>query len=733
MSTTLSPVDSAPFRVEARPPAKLPNILEARLVMAAVFGLIGIALCFITFLSKEETKTFGTFLTGQIPWEGALGSVLFWKLFAGFAVGATLGRFLSHALPEGDLRKGVPFSRGVALFLLSVVVYIPAMSAGYLWDDDQEITANPSLRNAYGLFEIWTGGITNEPAPGASDPLPLKVLRPPLQWVEKTIWSDTWGPAGRPKAHESADYFPLKTTMLWLEYQLWGLSSYGYHVVNILLHAVNAIIFWLLLRQLRVPGAWLGALLFALHPAHVESVAWIAERKNTLSLLFYLLSLRAWLHFEENGRRRSYVGALAFFAASALCKTSVVMLPPVLLLLTWWRTGRMPGLTMLLEMLKNSRFDLRALWRDVARFVPFFAVALILSLITIWFQNGRAIGDEEIPIGGFLSRLAGAGLAVWWYLYKAILPINLTTIYPRWPINPPQAIQFVAGVLVVVSTWFLWAKQKSLGRTPLFVFAYFLVTLFPVLGFFKMSYMRLTLVADHFQYLSDLSIVALAGAGAAILWEYVRRTPWKPVVFSGFFLILFSAFAYSWVRAGVHHSPKTLWTDALKKNDNSWQAHNHMGAVIFSEARSRAGVNEAKMAQAMVHFKRAVELNPKNPEVHNNYGLTLAHYGRWDEALAEYREAVRIKGEVVAIRQNYISALVTTGNYNAALEQAEIMIKENPHDGGAYGLYAQILINIGNLSEARIAVEKALELNPRDKSARQMLNEIRVKQSKAGR
>ncbi len=724
MSTHLSPLESPPPVLVTRPPA-VPNVLEVRLLMAVVFGLIGIALGSIVSLSEVETATFGTFLTGQIPWGEALGSVLFWKLFAGFAGGATAGYFISFEIPCEDLRRSVSFSRGLAIFLLAVAVYIPAMSADYLWDDDQEITANPSLRTSYGLFEMWTGGITNEPAPGASDPLLAKMVRPPLQWVEKMIWGGTWGPEGRPKAHESADYFPLKTTMLWIEYQLWGLNPCGYHVVNIVLHAFNAVVLWLLLRQLSVPGAWLGALLFALHPVHVESVAWIAERKNTLSLLFYLLSIRDWLRFEETGRRGSYVWALGFFAASALCKTSVVMLPVVLLLITWWRTGQMPGIAFLMS-LKTGKIN----WRDIARFIPFFAVAGLLAAITIWFQNGRAIGDEVIPIGNFWSRLAGAGMAVWWYLGKAILPLNLTTIYPRWPIDPPQAIQFGAGALVLAFAWLLWVKRQQWGRTPLFVFGYFVVTLFPVLGFFKMSYMRLTLVADHFQYLSDLSIVALAGAGAAMAWERSRKTALRPVVFSVCCLVAIASFAYSWVRAGVHLTPKTLWTDALKHNDDSWQAHNHFGAVTFSEARLRNGeVDEKKMAEAMKHFYRAVQLKPDNPEVHNNYGLTLAHYGRWDEALAEYREAVRIKGEVPAIRQNYIGALMTVGRFNDAIAQIEIMLKDHPYDPGVRGLYGQALMRAGSFSEARIQLEKALELNPADGTARQLLEQIRKKHS----
>jgi len=721
MNATLSP--SATRKPPSAPQTNAASrVLEVRLLFAAVFGLIGIALWAIScFMSAEETKTFGTFLTGQIPWGGALGSVLFWKLFAGFLAGATAGALLSYEIPESELHKGIAISRGVALFVIAVALYIPAMNAGYLWDDDQEITANPSLRTPYGLWEIWTGGITNDPKPETKDPLLLKMLRPPLRAIEEKIWGDTWSKLGRPDAHESPDYFPLKSTMLWLEYRLWGLNASGYHVVNILLHALNGVLLWRLLKRLKVPGAWFGALLFAIHPAHVESVAWIAERKNTLSLLFYLLAIRSWLVFEETGRRRSYAASLAHFAAAALCKTSVVMLPVVLMLLTWWRTGRLPGLAFLASLpnFKRGRLD----WRDITRYVPFFALALGLSLVTIWFQNGRAIGDEVIPIGNFWSRLAGAGLAAWWYLGKAFLPINLTTIYPRFPIDPPQPLQFVAGALILALAWVLWAKRERLGRAPLFVLGYFLVTLFPVLGFFKMSYMRLTLVADHFQYLSDISVVAFVGAIGAGLLERARVTALRPVVIGLAFAVAIVFFAYGWTRVAVHYSMKTLWTDALKMNEASWQANNHYGAILYNEAQESR--NQKTFAEAMKHFKRAVDLKPDNPEVHNNYGLALAYFGRWDEALVEYKEAVRIKGEVSAIRRNYILALMTTNRIDEALEQARLLVKGDPLDPNGYLVVAQILAQVGRPEEAVQQVETGLQADPNHAGLRQFLLELR--------
>ena len=293
---------------------------EARIVLILLFGLFAMLLCTQMILSDAESETLGTFLRGQLGWSSdALNSVLFWKMTVAFLLGAGGGYLAGLEIPRNLVAGAKWVGRIVGIMMLTLVVYIPAMTAGFLWDDDQEITANPSLQTNYGLWEIWTGGITydkeeeTDPVVKASkpnDPALVKALRIPLRKVEKIFWPET-----KFKTHESADYFPLKTTMLWFEYHLWGRNPDGntnmytdhqvnpFHVMNIILHALDALLLWMLLSQLRVPGAWLAGLLFAIHPVHVESVAWIAERKNTLSLLFYLLSISAWIKFENTWKK----------------------------------------------------------------------------------------------------------------------------------------------------------------------------------------------------------------------------------------------------------------------------------------------------------------------------------------------------------------------------------------------------------------------------------------------
>ena len=703
---------------------------EARLLIAILFGFLGIFFTRYVFLSPQEVDTFVEFLRGQIAWSPkALASVLFWKMLLSFAGWGAVGYVMSFNFPEVHLRKARVFVLGAYLFLIPTVLYVPSMSAEYIWDDDQEVSHNPTLRvnrtvsdvpvlqYTYGLWEIWTGGITNQFVASENDPWWVKALRPRLQAIEKAVWTKS-----ELRAYPSADYFPLKSTLLWLEFRLFGDSPYGYHVVTILFHALNTVLLWRALVALRIPGAWVGALLFGIHPVHAESVAWISELKNTLSLAFLLWSFLSWIKWEETRSRRSLGASLALFLASMLCKTSVVMFPVALLIIAWWRTGLKDWWPSLKQIVTEKRIGTET-GRTLVALVPYFLAAGALSRVTVWFQNTRAIGEEVIPIGDFWSRMAGAGLATWWYFFKAICPVKLTTIYPRFDINPPHWWQFLVFATVPVVLAVLFAEQKRWGRTPFLVAGFFVAFLFPVMGFFRMSYMRLTLVADHFQYLSDIAIVAAAGALIALGY---RSQKWREVtiLLTSAVVVWFSA--YTWERSGVHLGPKTLWTDALKHNWNSWQAQNHMGAVIYAEYMKEwdnPKVRAEKLAMAHMHFKNAVELNPANPEVHNNYGLTLNAYGHWQEALKEFRRAVEIKGDVPAMRRNLAELLASRGMLTEALKEFRHLVEVDRME-----MFRPVLVTLhfrlGQYAEVREECLKILKNDPNNVMARKYLDQV---------
>ncbi len=488
----------------------------------------------------------------------------------------------------------------------AVLIYVPVMNGQFIWDDDQMVTANPVVRAPDGLYRMW--------------------FDTPL-----------------------VDYFPLTTTTLWLEYRLWGANAAGYHVTNIVLHALNAILLWRVLLALNVPGAWFAALLFAVHPLNAASVAWISERKNTLAQLFFLLTVSTWLRFERTSSLRWYAGALLCHFAALLSKTSVVMLPVVLLICAWWQRGRITA-------------------RDVVRTLPFFAASLAMGLVTIWFQNGRAIANDVIPIGGPLERLAGACFAAGFYLYSTLLPLNLMAIYPAWHKTLPLAVQLAIGAPFALAFAAAWRHRATWGKAVICALGYFLVTLLPVLGFLRMSYMQLTLVADHFTYLPIVGVIALV-AGAGTVGYEKAPSAWRPIWIGGAVVLIGLLSALTWERAAIHYSEETLWRATLEKNPDTWQGHNHYGAALYGKG---------EIAQATLHFMRAAELNPDASDVHNNLALAMLAQGQVDDAISEYREALRLAPDDATILANLGIALMHRGSVDEAIADFEAALRLQP-------------------------------------------------------
>ena len=652
------------------------------------------------------------------------------------------------------------FAQAFVILLAVLVVYIPAMTANFIWDDDQLLTVNPAVQapGLDGLKELWLGTKT-------------------------------------------ADYFPLTSSVLWLEYRLWGRVwetpdvLNGYHIVNILLHAIVAILLWRTLLRLAIPGAWLAALIFAVHPVCVESVAWVSELKNTLSQIFFFLTLMAYLDFEKSERGKYYVWAVTLFVLAMLAKTSVVMLPFVLLLIAWWQNGfigiksdpvTLPGER---ELLKYTNFVIGAIgviggglalnyllglnshfyavnknqndpiifathifkkgyldhefWflsalaigtglfgilgalyggrynRHLIRVLAFFQIAVLLGAITVWFQYGRAIGDEEIPIGAFLSRFANAGMAYWFYLGKTLWPIDLLVIYPRWNIKPPALWEFWGCATIAATFAVCWWKCNTWGKHVLFGFGYFVLTLLPAIGFLKMSYMRLTLVADHFQYLSMVGVLALLVGAAA--YYYQKAAPQFRPLFIGAAVIVVTGCSWlTWNQASIYRGEETLWANTLRKNPDSWQAHNHYGAVLFQ--KGIVGNDQYDRNGAMFHFSEAVRLKPENPESHNNFGLALVTKKRMEEGIAQYREAVRIKGDEPSMRTNLANALAQGKHYDEAIAEYKEVLKLNPNNPNIYCALGYTLIQTGRLDEAIESFQKALKIAPGMPQAKQNLD-----------
>jgi len=459
---------------------------------------------------------------------------------------------------------------GIVLVLLALAVYLPSWRGGFLWDDDTSVTESEIVKDAGGWWKAWV-------APPPSHP----------------------------------DYFPLTTTTYWMEWRLWGANPVGYRAFNILLHALCVLLLWRLLREMKLPGAWWAAAIFAVHPVNVESVAWIAERKNVLAMVFAIPAFQAFVRWDTTRVAKWYWAALALFVAALAAKASVVALPVVFFAYQWWRHGRLP-----------DRAELRAA-------VPFLAASFLFGILVLHFQHTRAMAEWQIPMGGMVSRTCGAAQAYWFYLSKAVWPFGLTTIYPKWSIDPLQAWQVVLAMGTALMVGGLWFTRAASLRALAWALTAYGLLLLPALGLIKMSFMRYSPVADHFQHLALPVIVATVVCGSEAL---LQRAGWfrKPrgVLFTAVAVILFGL---SWQRAGLHSSNGLLWQDSLAKNPASGASHNVYGAWLEKMNR---------FAEADTHFQAAVRLSPSDPLILNDIGIFAAKQGHHQDSIGWFLKAI---------------------------------------------------------------------------------------------
>tara|TARA_B100000315_G_scaffold231761_1_gene243354 strand:+ start:9264 stop:11063 length:1800 start_codon:yes stop_codon:yes gene_type:complete len=536
----------------------------------------------------------------------------------------------------------------LSILILVFISYFPAITGGFIWDDDFYVSNNPLLQSIDGLWLIWT-------------------------------------------TSESPQYYPLVFTSFWIEYHLWGLNPVGYHIVNIFLHAINSVMVWLLLQQLGVRSAWLIGAIFALHPVHVESVAWITERKNVLSGLFYLLAAHSYIRFDENEKRHCYFAAIAFFLMALLSKTVTSSLPVCLLIIRWFRG-----------------FSIRL--RDIYRLVPFILLGLGMGMLTIWYEV-RHVGAEGAEWHlSILQRFLLAGNAVWFYAFKLIWPMNLTFIYPRWKMDVFDLFQWIRFLGVSAAGFVFWYFQKQLGRGPVVGLTFFVITLFPALGFINVYPMRYSFVADHFQYLASIGIIAICVGGFASAierWDklFLIETPRvKGFILGGLgFLILVVLSFLTWRQGYVYHDKETLWRDTLVKNPGAWMAHNNMGIELEKQG---------KLNEAIKHYKEALRLNSRYPIAYNNLGLVLKQKGDFEEAAIYFREAIRNNPKFWESLNNLGYVLYSLGRLEEAASYFQQTLAINPFSVEAHNNLANILDAKGKIEEAKKHYKKALSVDP---------------------
>jgi tetratricopeptide (TPR) repeat protein len=541
----------------------------------------------------------------------------------------------------------------IALPLITLLAYLPAIRGDFIWDDDRHVSANRNLLDLPGLAHIW--------------------LRP----------------------SSLPQYYPMTHTSFWLEYQIWAADPLGYHIDNVLLHIANSFLLWRLLKYLKIGGAALAATIFALHPIEVETVAWISERKNLLSTFFAFLSLLSYL---KSDNQRWPWASFLLFAAAMLSKTVACTVPAVLLVILWWRDGKVR-------------------LRELLRLLPFFAVSIGMGIVTALMEVKHVGASGEDWNLSFIQRCLIASRAIWFYLAKIFWPVNLTFSYPRWTIDPHNLKLYLLPLALAGLVASAWLLRRRLGRGPLAAILIFAGVLTPALGFVNTYPMRYSFVADHFQYAAGIAIIALfsstieAVESSRVVFFKARKMGVSPILAirrwrkalvlqffragtsparagrpcyertnlkMGLMIMIFTTMLalLTWRQARVYAGPETLWRDVIAKNDSSWMAMENLGVqLVYQPNPSRAQLEEAVQL-----FERVEQLRPQHEKLQANWAEALFKLGRWNEALPHYQAATNTPGlstQVLHDRMGIVLAHLNRWQEAEAMFRAALKIDDS--------------------------------------------------------
>jgi tetratricopeptide (TPR) repeat protein len=592
-----------------------------------------------------------------------------------------------------------PILAAAALVVMVLLAYAPAIRAGFVFDDDHNIRKNLTVRSLDGLRQMWSSAVANQ------------------------------------------QFYPLTYSTFWVEYHLWRLDPRGYHVVNILLHAASVLLLWRLLRTLRVPGAWLGAAMFALHPVEVESVAWIAERKNVLSLALALGAMLSYLRFSPpdasdedehtDGKRwRWYALALGLFVLALFSKTAVVTLPAVLLVLYWWKRGHITR-------------------HDMGRLSPFFGVAFLLGLLTVWVEKNHVGAEGAAWSLDPIERVLLAGRALWFYAGKLLWPRPLTFFYPRWDVDVRTWWQCLFPIAALGAIAVLWRAQSRMGRGPLAAVLIFAGILVPVLGFFNVFYAKFSQVADHFQYHASVALIALAAAGFALAAERVSaaRAGWMPRIAA---LILLALGSVTYQRTYHYRNEEQFYREILAENPAAWVARQNLGSLLhdrgdYEEASAlyaaalavnpddsvlqdgagaillgwggRDGFRPGQLEEAIAHFRKACLLEPRNLTAQRSLGLALTEAHEYDAAQQQFEAVLQLDPDNVAALCSLARLRTLRDDWQQAEFDYERALRINPDFAPAHFGLGAALVRNAHYEEARLHFQRGLELDPTDAQA----------------
>jgi len=528
------------------------------------------------------------------------------------------------------------------LLAASALAYHDAWHAGFVWDDDGHVT-RPEMRSLHGLWRTWF-------EPGATQ-----------------------------------QYYPILHSVFWVEHRLWGDAATGYHLANILLHVAAALLLYRVLRSLQVPGAPFAAAAFALHPVSVESVAWISEQKNTLSAVFCLASALAYLKFDRDRRRGAYALALVLFALALLTKSVTATLPAALLVIFWWKRGRLS-------------------WgRDAAPLAPWFVLGAASGIMTTWMERTFIGAKGGAYAMGVADRFLVAGRASWFYLGKLAWPANLMFVYPRWAVDDRAAWQYLYPAAAVAVLAALYSLRNT-SRGPLAAALLFVGTLFPALGFISVYPFVYSYVADHFQYLASMAAISAACAGLTLAAVRVHGSVRGVPAASALGVLA----ALAWLtsrQCAIYSDAETLWQATIERNPGCWVATGGLGDLYLREGR---------VPEAVACYERAIAIDPSNAGSHNDLGIALLGEGKADEAIAQFEATLRIDEKNAEAHDSLGNVLASQHRFDEAVSHYARALEIAPGDGRARYNLGSALMHLGRAGDAATEFRKAVDIAPDD-------------------
>ena len=523
-------------------------------------------------------------------------------------------------------------TKALVLFGLALLIYGFGIGRGFDFDDLIYISENPILARSNAFHTFWF-------------------------------------------TSEAFNYYPLFWSLLRVQWLLWGAHPLGYHLVNLVMHGVNAILVWRIAREWRLPGAWWAAALFAVHPVNVQTVAWAAEQKNTWSFFFMALALLAFIKHARGRGWPSYALSLLCFAAALACKTSTVCLPVFLALFYAVRREKDSGAMLL-------------------RLVPFFALGCAAGVTTMWFEQHRVSAKSLLGTLSLWQRMEVAGASFWFYLGKALLPLGLTPMYRGW-VDTTAAMHTAApGLLLVAFVAVCIFGWRRMGAPIAFGMIYYALMLLPLLGIFDTNYFAYSLIADHWQYHALPGItVAVTAAACALVRRWPRLKPYSNA--AGIMTVLALAATAS-AHFAHFEDPRSLWSYVVSRNPDAWIGWYNLGNVYSAD---RA------YPKAIAAYRRSIQIKKDYYRAHFNLANTLSAAGMLEEADAAYLDAEKIQDADPDLYNNRAVALMRLGREDEAITEFTRALQLNPGLDSAHVNLITIYLQRGRVEEAGAQLE----------------------------